>query len=107
MRGLFFSSLAFRALFALSAPCWASISLIRLHAPDGYQIEVNTNEISSVRQPRLGHFAEGVRCILVMTNRSFISVHESCDVVRQMLFSPNEPVGGPPCTYVCGEARKP
>jgi hypothetical protein len=106
MRGLFFSSLAFRALFVLSAPCWASISLIRLHAPDGYQIEVNTNEISSVRQPREGHFAEGVRCTLIMTNRSFISVREPCDVVRQMLFHPDEH-DGPPCVYVCGEARKP
>ena len=78
----------------------AMASFIELHAPDGLRIVVNAEEISTVRDPRAGHFGQGVRCVLVMTNRSFIGVSEDCATVRQMV------AGGPPCTYVCGKVSR-
>jgi hypothetical protein len=77
----------------------AFTGFIVLHAPDGLRITVNHEEISTLRDPRGGHFAPGVHCVLVMTNRSFIGVVETCDDVRHLL------PGEAPCAYVCGGTR--
>jgi hypothetical protein len=62
----------------------AELTLIEFHAPDGLKIDVNVVEISSVREPR-HEVHSSVGCLLVMTNKSFISVKESCEDVLQKL----------------------
>ena len=60
-----------------------AIHLAQFTLPNGQKIEVNPNEVSSVREPQgEGHFAKGTRCILVMTNGKLIAVQEECDAVR-------------------------
>ena len=75
------------------------LAFLDLHAPDGIRIAVNVSEISSIREPREGAFHERVRCTLVMTNKSYISVAEDCGAVRGMM------TGGP-CVRVCGAVRE-
>jgi len=58
---------------------------VYLHAPDGYAIDVNIAEISSVRDPREGHWLSTVHCVLVMTNKSFITTKEDCQEIEQMI----------------------
>jgi hypothetical protein len=80
------------------------IMLVRFTGPDGGRIDVNSVEVTSVREPRgQGHFAHGTNCVVVMSNGKFIGVREGCDEVRRMLMQ-----GKPsnrPCIYVCGEAE--
>jgi hypothetical protein len=60
-----------------------ALNLIFVHGPDQQRIEVNTDEISSIREPREaeGHFASEIKCLLFMTNGKFIGVTETCDDV--------------------------
>jgi hypothetical protein len=61
---------------------------LELHGPNGQIIEVNPNEISSLRTPQAGsseHFAKGVRCIIKMTNSNINAVVETCETVLFML----------------------
>ena len=70
---------------------WLILILLRLvliHAPNGDEIEINPNEISSIREPReVGDaaFHKGVRCVLVMTNGRFIGTAEDCRTVKFMV----------------------
>jgi hypothetical protein len=70
-------------------PLVALLALIELHGPDGHTIHVNPAEITSLRAPQTpGGFAKGTRCLITLTNRSFIAVAETCDQVRQKLEQP-------------------
>ena len=65
-----------------------AIVLIELHGPDGHRVEVNPAEVSSLREDRpsdAGLLAEGVNCVLGMTNGKFIAVVEDCAVVKRKL----------------------
>jgi hypothetical protein len=65
-----------------------ALRLIELHGPEGQRIFINPEEVTSVREPRglaQGHFPRGVRCLIYLTNRNFITVTEDCDTVRQRL----------------------
>jgi len=70
---------------------WLILILLRLvliHAPNGDEIEINPNEISSIREPREAGdmaFHRGVRCVLVMTNGRFIGATEDCRTVKFMV----------------------
>ena len=70
---------------------WLILILLRLvlvHAPNGDEIEINPNEISSIREPREAGdtaFHKGVRCVLVMTNGRFIGTAEDCRTVKFMV----------------------
>ena len=81
-------------------------SFIALHTPDHKRVSVNAVEISSVRDPRAGQYGPGVKCVVVMANRSFIGVAESCGVVHELLGLPAHPEHGP-CTLVCGGTARP
>jgi hypothetical protein len=67
----------------------ANIAFVELHGPDAMQhIYINPNEITSLREPLSVHierWAKGTHCVLVMTNKNFIAVSETCDEVRQKL----------------------
>ena len=65
---------------------WVVLYFITVHAPDGQEITLNTNEVSSIRRPREGHeenFAPGTLCILTMTNGKVIQTTETCKEVVQ------------------------
>jgi len=66
-----------------------TIYLIHVHGPDEKQeIEINVQEISSIRQPRENtsdHFAPGVHCLVYMTNGGFVPTAESCkEIVKKI-----------------------
>ena len=71
------------------------VYLIHVHGPDGEQeIEVNVQEISSIRQPREGtegHLAEGTHCVLYMSNSKFISTAETCREIVKKIAALDEP----------------
>jgi hypothetical protein len=95
-----------QVLLALILAQTDSPSFIDLHAPGQHKIAVNIDEISTVRDPRgNGHFAHDVHCVVVMTNKSFIGVAESCNVVREMM--KQLPSSHGPCTLVCGGEMRP
>jgi hypothetical protein len=61
--------------------------LIRLHTPDGQEIDVNASGIVTLRQPRTGeeHFPRGAKCILNMADGKFNLVVEECQEVRRLI----------------------
>jgi hypothetical protein len=61
-----------------------ALHFIFVHGPDGQRVELNVNEISSVREPRDTegqHFAKGTNCLVFMTNGKWFGTKEECDVV--------------------------
>lgn len=64
-----------------------AIALIQLTSPQHQQIFINPAEVTSIREPRGAgvHFAPGVKCLIVMVNRNFITVTETCEEVRKQL----------------------
>jgi hypothetical protein len=61
---------------------------LQLHGPDGQTIDVNPEQITSLRMPQASagdHFPKGTKCILKMTNGSINAVVESCEAIRHML----------------------
>ena len=70
---------------------WLVLILLRLvlvHLPGGDEIEINPNEVSTLREPRSvteGHFHKDVHCLIVMTNGKFIGAVEDCRTVRMMV----------------------
>ena len=62
--------------------------LLVLHGAGGHEIDINPNEISSVRDPfnlSEGHVAKDIRCLLFMTNGKVIGVTEDCHTVKMMI----------------------
>jgi hypothetical protein len=78
----------------------AALLFIFVHGPDQQEIEINVNEISSIRQPREAaseHIGEGVNCIIFMTNGKFIGTVESCrEVVKKVAALESKPCPCPP-----------
>jgi hypothetical protein len=68
-----------------------TIVLIALHSPDGMEILVNADEIAVLRpsQESTGKSNDlvtgGVRCIIGLNNGKYISVVESCGMVREAI----------------------
>lgn len=65
-----------------------AVALIRLTGPDGQIIDINTNQIVTVREPRgkeQGHFHEDVHCLIHTTDGKVVAVVEACEKVRSML----------------------
>jgi len=77
---------------SMPGPVIASIALalVRLHGPNGREIDVNPMEIASLRAPLdiKSHWAEGVNCIVVMSSGRFNAVSETCDEVRELVGKP-------------------
>jgi hypothetical protein len=70
-----------------------SLHLLVLHGPNGQEIDVNPNEITSLREPRQGsdeHFAKGVRCLVRMTDGNINTVVEECRAIREMIEAKEE-----------------
>jgi hypothetical protein len=65
---------------------FVTLSLITVHGPQGQVIELNVNEISSIRQPRgHGHFTKDIKCLIFMTNGKFVSTVETCEQINKLI----------------------
>ena len=63
------------------------IKLLMLHGSVGQEIDVNPDEIVTLREPRVdeGHLPRGTRCIVNMSDGKFNAVREECSTVRDMI----------------------
>jgi hypothetical protein len=81
-----------------------ALLLIPLHGPTGQRIDVNPDEVTSVREPQRGStLSEKVHCVIGMTNGRFIALGDDCSTVRRAMGQTD--VGKPPCVMVCGGIR--
>jgi len=61
---------------------------LELHGPDGQTIDVNPDQITSLRMPQASagdHFPKGTKCVIKMTNGSINAVVETCQSILQVL----------------------
>lgn len=71
-----------------------ALSLFVVHGPDGQDIEVNADQISTIQSPRASgspiesHFGQGVRCVIVMTSGKFVPTRETCKEVSDKIAPP-------------------
>lgn len=61
-----------------------ALLLVQLTGPDGQRIDLNPQEITSVREPR-GGFDKEIHCLIHMADGKFIAVIETCAQVREKL----------------------
>jgi hypothetical protein len=66
------------------------VLLIVLHTLDGREIDVNPDQITSMREAREDSaddkaFTKGVRCMINTTDGKFVSVVEDCATVRRLI----------------------
>lgn len=61
----------------------AELHLVHIRGPNEQFIELNINEISSIRKPRANeeHFAKGTRCLIFTTDGKFISALDTCEQI--------------------------
>jgi hypothetical protein len=71
-------------------PAAAIIALVELHGPSGQVLQINPAEVSSLRAPvdATGHWGEGTRCVIVMTNGRSNAIAEDCDTAARKLVGP-------------------
>lgn len=68
------------------------LHLITVHSPAGHQIEVNIDEISSIREvitPEEYH-SKNTRCVLVMANGRIIGTREHCNEIKGRIAEVNK-----------------
>jgi len=60
-----------------------ALHLIVLHDGEHHPLALNAEEISSLRAPGEGEggYAQGIRCVVIMTNGKFFGVSETCQEV--------------------------
>lgn len=66
----------------------ALVALILLHNPNGTSVEINVEQITSMRgRHEVGevHFTEKAKCLINLTDGKYITVIETCDEVRRKL----------------------
>lgn len=61
-----------------------AVVLVMLTGVGGQRIEVNPAEVVSIR-PQRGNLAGGVQCLIHTTDGKYISVVETCEIVRGKL----------------------
>jgi hypothetical protein len=69
-----------------------ALELLRLTTPDGLSVDVNPNEIVSLRAPREDDkrtLNSKVQCVLFTVDGKFVSVANECDEIRSMLHNLN------------------
>ena len=66
-----------------------TLTLIMLTGPDHQVIEINPEEVVSLRAPRaIDHMTRDIRCIVFTTDGKFIGVEQSCRAVGDLLRRP-------------------
>jgi len=66
------------------------LHLVKLTGPDGQLVEVNPQEIVSIRSPREGGVHPDVKCLLHTSDGKFIAVVETCTRVQELLEESDE-----------------
>lgn len=62
------------------------VALVMLTGPDQQPIELNPQQVVTVRPPRGNeHFAPGVHCLIHTTDGKIVAVLEDCPTVRGLL----------------------
>ena len=63
------------------------LHLIILHTVDGREVQINPSYVTSVhgRRDENRHITEHANCLIHLADGKFVSVTESCDVVRKMV----------------------
>jgi len=72
----------------LSVPLLLALNLVEFTGPDQQMIEVNPDNIVSIRELRgeiQGHFHKDVKCLIFMSDGKFLGVIENCHVVVEKL----------------------
>lgn len=64
--------------------------LIVLHTVDGREIDINPEQITSMREAKPDdasgkYFTSGIRCMISGSDGKFVNVVETCAVVRQKI----------------------
>jgi hypothetical protein len=62
-----------------------ALTLIELTAPDGHLLELNADEIVTLRVPRPSeqHLHANVHCIVYTVDGKFVGVTETCDAIAK------------------------
>lgn len=64
----------------------AAAIFIQLTGPGGQVIDLNVEQIVTVRRPRgEDHFAPGAQCVVTTTDGKFIAVKEPCPAIRDLI----------------------
>jgi uncharacterized protein YlzI (FlbEa/FlbD family) len=64
----------------------AALYLIRLHDPNGNEVDINPREITVMREKQQGqHLTAEAECAISLSDGKFVSVRETCDQVRQKI----------------------
>jgi uncharacterized protein YrrD len=66
--------------------------LVIFHGPDNQLIEVNPDEVVSIREPRdvEQHFHAKVNCLIFTSDGKFLGVVEDCHTVHSLLSEKHE-----------------
>lgn len=61
--------------------------LIVLHSPAGVAMDLNTQEITAMRNPEPSNknFTPTARCMINLTDGKFVTVRETCDEVKRLM----------------------
>jgi hypothetical protein len=63
-------------------------TLIFLHAPDGHEVRIAPEQITSMHSPghlRGPHFPEKAQCAVYLTDGKLAAVVETCEEIQKML----------------------
>ena len=70
-------------------PLLVTVVLIALHGPDGREIDVNVDEVTSLqcKLPNVANklFVAGVNALVNLTDGKHVSVRETCAEIRALL----------------------
>lgn len=65
---------------------FAAADLVELHGVDGHVVQVNPDQVTSLRPRTSGeHFTEKAQCLVNLTDGKYVTVTETCDKVRLLL----------------------
>ncbi|UGY16371.1 hypothetical protein HAP48_0002045 [Bradyrhizobium septentrionale] len=70
-----------------------ALRLVSFHGPDGYAVEINPDQVTTLRASREADqqskfFTSEVHCMIGLTDGKFVTVSESCEEVRSKLVAP-------------------
>jgi hypothetical protein len=74
-----------------------ALQLVHFTGPDKQLIEINPDEVVSIREPRDSeqHFHEHVNCLIFTSDGKFSGVVEECSAVEQKLIGAGVPPDAP------------
>ena len=70
-----------------------TLRLVSFHGPDGYPVEINPEQVTSLRGARESdqegkYFTSEAHCMIGLTDGKFVTVAETCADVRKLLEGP-------------------